>query len=599
MSTGYVSVGWNRQKKWYDRVMLAGILIYLALFLGLSMMMHPNITAETALIRGFGSGALVLLHVILAMGPLCRLDNRFLPLLYNRRHMGVAMFVMGLAHATLAVVQFHGFSDLNPIVSIFVSNANYLSLTQFPFQPLGFFALTILFVMAATSHDFWLANLTAPVWKALHMLVYVAYALLIGHVVLGMIQAESSPLIAILTALGCLIISTLHIWAGSKEKQRDQELAGNGDWVDACSVDDIKESRARVVSIGGERVAIFKYNGKLSAVSNVCKHQNGPLGEGKIIDDCITCPWHGYQYKPEDGASPPPFKERVPTFNLRLKEGRIWVDPKPNAAGTRTEPQLIETENGDQHRDDSFYVGYMPKGPKPVMKRVRSFVVGAMGTGAAVAILFSLTMNPFPAAVFEFGEVREVQGYLKEHPHPHLLVERPGEQGTWSAWYLVNQGKFGAAEAVAPFANNWVSLKGSLIYRDDQTMVELAPGGVKLLKQQPAAPINPVIAGKTQTVRGEIVDSKCFFGVMNPGDLKVHKACAIRCIQGGIPPFLVQRLDDGNVMYYLLTGKDGKSINQEVIPYVAEPLEIKGIVFKKGDMAILEINPKNIKRVGR
>ena len=62
-----------------------------------------------------------------------------------------------------------------------------------------------------------------------------------------------------------------------------------------------------IVCLAGERVAIFKYDGKISAVSNVCQHQNGPLGEGKILDGCITCPWHGYQYLPETGASPPPF----------------------------------------------------------------------------------------------------------------------------------------------------------------------------------------------------------------------------------------------------------------------------------------------------
>ena len=53
------------------------------------------------------------------------------------------------------------------------------------------------------------------------------------------------------------------------------------EFVDACAVADIPENRARIVCVSGERVAIFKYEGKLSAVSNVCQHQNGPLGEGK------------------------------------------------------------------------------------------------------------------------------------------------------------------------------------------------------------------------------------------------------------------------------------------------------------------------------
>ena len=101
--------------------------------------------------------------------------------------------------------------------------------------------------------------------------------------------------------------------------------------------------RARIVCLSGERVAIFKYDGKISAVSNVCQHQNGPLGEGRIIDGCITCPWHGYQYQPDTGASPPPFVEKVPTFNVRVKSGRVFVHPKPNPAGTKVEPARIES----------------------------------------------------------------------------------------------------------------------------------------------------------------------------------------------------------------------------------------------------------------
>jgi sulfoxide reductase heme-binding subunit YedZ len=111
----------------------------------------------------------------------------------------------------------------------------------------------------------------------------------------------------------------------------------------ACAVTEIPEKCATVVSLHGERVAIFKYDGKVSAISNVCRHQNGPLGEGKIIDGCVTCPWHGYQYLPEDGASPPPFTEKVSTFQTRIVDGRVWIDPRPNPPGTRVEPSLIGT----------------------------------------------------------------------------------------------------------------------------------------------------------------------------------------------------------------------------------------------------------------
>src|SRR5208283_152029 len=94
------------------------------------------------------------------IGPLCRLDPRFLPLLYNRRHLGVSTFLLGLCHGAFSLFQFHALGDADPLVSLFTANRNFTRLADFPFQPLGFVPLIILFLMAATSHDFWLRNLT-------------------------------------------------------------------------------------------------------------------------------------------------------------------------------------------------------------------------------------------------------------------------------------------------------------------------------------------------------------------------------------------------------------------------------------------------------
>ena len=343
MSVQYSAVQWNRQKKIYDSVLAAGVVLYLALFVGAGVLIHPNATAETLLIRGFGTAALLLLHVVLCIGPLCRLDRRFLLLLYNRRHLGVTTFLLGATHAIFALIQFHSAGDVNPLVSLFVSNTRFSSVSQFPFQILGFLALLILFLMAATSHDFWLRNLSAPVWKRLHMMVYAAYALLVAHVTLGALQSERSRLLAELLALGVAVVIFLHLSAALKERKLDrakQQAAADG-FVEVCEVERIPEKRAVMVSLSGERVAIFRYDGKISAVSNACQHQNGPLGEGRIIDGCITCPWHGYQYLPENGTSPPPFKEKVPTFRTKVMDGKVLVHPCPLKAGTRVEPAMI------------------------------------------------------------------------------------------------------------------------------------------------------------------------------------------------------------------------------------------------------------------
>jgi sulfoxide reductase heme-binding subunit YedZ len=344
MSIQYQAIGWNRQKRIYDGVLIGTVILYLTIFVGLGSVLHPNATIETLLIRAFGTLALLLLTVILCIGPLCRLDPRFLPLLYNRRHMGVTMFLFALAHGVFSIIQFHSVGDVNPLVSLFISNTRYSSLADFPFQALGFIALLILFLMAATSHDFWLHNLTAPVWKRIHMLVYVGYGLLIGHVALGALQSETSPLLAALLGVGLAAVVTLHLAAAFREHRLDQVRlkAVEHGFVEVGNVESIPEKRAKVVCLSGERIAVFRYDSKVSAISNVCQHQNGPLGEGRIIDGCVTCPWHGYQYLPESGASPPPFTEKVPTFQTKIIGNKVLVHPCPHPPGTRLEPALIQ-----------------------------------------------------------------------------------------------------------------------------------------------------------------------------------------------------------------------------------------------------------------
>lgn len=345
MSVQYGAISWNRQKKIYDLVFLSLLIVYLALFVGIAAAVHPTATAETLLIRAFGTAAILMLHVVLCIGPLARLDRRFLPLLYNRRHLGVTTFLLGLAHGGFGLIQFHALGNRNPLVSLFVSNTRYNSVADFPFQELGFFALIIWFLMAATSHDFWLRTLSAPTWKRLHMLVYVAYALVIAHVALGALQSERSPWLAALVAIGVATVLSLHLAAAFRTKPIDHakvQVIRDG-FIEVCRVDRISEKCATIVSLSGERVAVFRYDGKVSAISNVCQHQNGPLGEGRIVDGCVTCPWHGYQYRPQDGAAPPPFKERVPTFRVKVIDGAVFVDPKPNPAGTYVEPAIIAT----------------------------------------------------------------------------------------------------------------------------------------------------------------------------------------------------------------------------------------------------------------
>ena len=336
MSASYAAVGWNRQKKLYDWLIFGFCISYLSIFILLNSIFNDQFTFETLLIRSTSTLAVLLLHVILAIGPLCRLNKKFLPLLYNRRHLGVTMFSVALIHGGFSILQFHSLGNVNPLVSLFTSNTNFNSLAAFPFQALGFLALVIFFLMAITSHDFWLHNLSPRVWKTLHMFVYLAYVLVVMHVMLGVIQYEKNPVFVILLFAGSITLITLHLLAAIKERKTDNmkfALQKEG-FVYVCKVEDIGDSRAKIFCVDKERIAVYRHENKLYAVHNVCKHQGGPLGEGKILDGCITCPWHGYQYLPQNGQSPPPFTEKVSTYDVKIIEDKVWLNPNPFAEGT-------------------------------------------------------------------------------------------------------------------------------------------------------------------------------------------------------------------------------------------------------------------------
>jgi sulfoxide reductase heme-binding subunit YedZ len=345
MGVKYEAVQWNRQKKKYDITLWVMVLGIMVVFVSSQLLMYPQITVETLIIRATALTAFLLLHLILMIGPLTRLDQRFLPLLYNRRHLGLSMFLIAMVHGAFSIIQFHALGDINPIVSVFTSNQNYQTISEFPFQILGFFALIILFFMAATSHDFWLKNLSPKIWKALHMSVYIAYALLIAHVATGALQYENHPVYWAILILGFVSVAGLHIATGINEYQRlsnKKNTALEEGFIEVCSASEIPDDCAKTVFINGQNIAIFKYDGVISAVHNVCKHQMGPLGEGKIVDGCITCPWHGYQYLPQNGQAPAPFTETLHTYAVKVLDGKIWVNPRPKPEGTFVEPAKVE-----------------------------------------------------------------------------------------------------------------------------------------------------------------------------------------------------------------------------------------------------------------
>jgi nitrite reductase/ring-hydroxylating ferredoxin subunit len=165
------------------------------------------------------------------------------------------------------------------------------------------------------------------------MALYLAYGVLVMHVALGAMQEDRRLFIPLLLGGSFALVTALHIAAAWREREATQQHDG---WLTVGPPDSIPDQAARIVTApDGERIAVFRDGNQIGALTNVCAHQNGPLGEGRIIDGCVTCPWHGYQYRLEDGCAPPPFTEKLATYRVRLRDGVIEVDPHALPPGTK------------------------------------------------------------------------------------------------------------------------------------------------------------------------------------------------------------------------------------------------------------------------
>lgn len=219
---------------------------------------------------------------------------------------------------------------------------------------------------------------------------------------------------------------------------------------------------------------------------------------------------------------------------------------------------------------------------------IRLTVAALLGLTAIVAILLVMTQHPFPASTFEFGNEKQFEGVVHTRPYPLLTNGQ-------ASYLLTAPGKHGAESLVQGDDGQRVRLRGSLIYRDQAKMIEVAPGTVATLAGGGSS-LPPEDSGEV-TLTGEIVDSKCYLGVMNPGEGKVHRECAVRCISGGIAPMLISRASSGEWRRILLTGADGRRLNHELLDYVAEPVRLRGHLARIDGWLTLRTEPSTFVRL--
>ena len=236
---------------------------------------------------------------------------------------------------------------------------------------------------------------------------------------------------------------------------------------------------------------------------------------------------------------------------------------------------------------DEFYVGYLPNAPKGLARFTRRTVFAVAGAALAGGVALAVALPYFGAGEFEFGMTREFKGALRCAAAPVLVTPE-------ADLLLVGGGKRGVALEVCGASGNDVTLRGTLIRRDGRQLLEVTEAPQM---GTPSAPAAAEVALGRFTLTGEIVDSKCYFGVMNPAEGRAHRACAVQCLRGGVPAVFVARDRLGATAHLLITGPNGETINGALLPWTGESVEASGQVVRQGKWLVLKIDPASLKLV--
>ena len=96
--------------------------------------------------------------------------------------------------------------------------------------------------------------------------------------------------------------------------------------VHVATLAELPPGRMRYVEVDGLPIALANIDGAVYAFSDTCRHEGGPLSSGVLIDDTVTCPWHGWTYNVRTGkAIVPPIGIRVPTYEVRVEGEEVYV----------------------------------------------------------------------------------------------------------------------------------------------------------------------------------------------------------------------------------------------------------------------------------
>jgi len=253
---------------------------------------------------------------------------------------------------------------------------------------------------------------------------------------------------------------------------------------------------------------------------------------------------------------------------------------------------------------DNFFIGYAEKTAKKIRKTTRIFVIVVLIIIVVFALSFIFSQNSFKNSSFELVKTTKIIGLYHESPYPMLKIQT--SENSFKNILLLGFGKSGANPFLKKIKKEYsniigktLQIEGNLIYYNSKTLLQITSDEkITLLPTEMSFSVPKLkLSNLSFHSQGEIIDPKCYFGVMKPGKGKVHRSCAVRCIAGGIPPIFALSDKRNFTKYYIIADEKGNPINEEILPFVGKPLILKGAIYELEDWMMIKINTKNIENL--
>lgn len=252
--------------------------------------------------------------------------------------------------------------------------------------------------------------------------------------------------------------------------------------------------------------------------------------------------------------------------------------------------------------DGAYFVGYLDT-PTADRRYLLALTGAGLLTAGGLAAGLAALQGGAGRGEWDMATIVTRTGRLVPEPYP--MLQTVDEAGRAQTILLACDSKCGAQNKLSEsdIATDQVEVEGSLIQRGRHQMMAVVnrPDWIRPAGPEARLPDLRQFAAQSEgavSLRGEILDSKCWFGAMRPNEGPVHKACAILCIAGGLAPYFYSRDILGRSRAVMITDPSGQALVQPILRHVADPVAVDGELVRLGDLLQIRMDPARLQVLG-